>query len=243
MANLFGKDVAKILGNLLYVPVAGSCVILSLILAYRFRGKGDHGKAWIVFTIFIASWFVAEQIWMLYDLVYDIDPFPSTADSFYVAGYPLYFVFMLFYLKPMKKAISKKMLLFASLISIALVIPTLYFTIDVDSELNELDTVLAAIYPVADSIVLIPAMIGVTLFFKGEVNFLWMLMCLAIILNVVADTGFLIESQNDSYYTGSPLDILYLWAYALFSFGVYSHLKIFKTSSYKKKYYDVDELR
>ena len=243
MANFFGKDIAKIVGNSLYLPVAGTAVILSLILAYRFRAKGAHGKAWIIFTAFIVSWFVAEQLWMLYDLVYNIDPFPSTADLFYLTGYPLYFVFMMFYLKPVKKAISKKMLVSTSLISIAMVVPTIYFAIDVGSDMSEFERALAASYPIADAIILVPAMIGMVLFFKGEVNFMWSLMCLAIILNVVADTGFLITNLDDSYYTGGILDMLYLWAYVLFIFGMYSHIKIFKTHSYEKKYYDVEDLK
>ena len=243
IADFFGKDVAKIVGNSLYTPVAGIGVVLSLILAYRFRGEGTHGKAWIIFTVFIASWFVAEEIWMVYDLIYDIDPFPSPADLFYLLGYPFYFFFMIFYLKSVKKAISKKILISTSLISVAMVIPTLYFAIDVGSDISEFERVLAATYPIADAIILIPAMIGMVLFFKGEVNFMWSLMSLAIVLNVVADTGFLITNLDDSYYTGSLLDMLFLWAYVLFIFGIYSHIKIFKTHSYEKEYCDIEDLK
>src|SRR5260370_1287652 len=80
------------------------------------------------------------------------------------------------------------------------------------------------------SIVLIPSMIGVALFFKGKVNFLWSLLLIVMIFEVVADTAFQYFSLDNSYYTGHPVDILFLWSYLLFSFGLYDHIKIFKKS-------------
>ena len=243
ISNFFGKDVAKAMSDLLYAPVAGTTVILSLILATRFRAKGDHGKAWVIFSAFVACWFVAEQLWMLYELVYNEDPFPSYADVFYLSGYGFYLAFSFLYLRPVKTAISKKILIAACLISLTFTIPVLYLSIDLNSEMSIFDNVLAASYPIADAIVFVPAIIGMVLFFKGEVNFLWSLMCVAIVFNVVADTGFLIMTIDDAYYSGSPLDILYLWSYCLFSFGVYSHIKIFRTHSDKKRYFDLEDLR
>ena len=243
IANLVGHEVTTITTDLLYVPVPGALVVLSIIISTRFRVKGDHGKAWILFIGLAASWFIAEQIWIVYELIYHLDPFPSMADFFYIAGYPFLFSFLLYYLKPLKTAISKKMLLYASLVSITLLIPSLYMAYDTDSKISIFERLLALSYPIADSIVLVPALIGVILFFKGEVNFLWTLMCLAIILNVVADTGFLITSMDDSYYTGHPIDMLYLWAYILFSFGVYSHIQIFKKHNPIRKSQSLGDLR
>jgi hypothetical protein len=228
VANLAGQDVATLASDLLYIPVPGALAVLSIIIAARFNVKGEHGRAWILFVGLAVSWFIAEQIWIVYELVYQIDPWPSIADIFYLLGYPFLFLFSIYYLKPVKDAISKKTMTYASLAAITLLIPSIYMAYDTDSEISAFELTLALSYPVIDAIVLIPALIGVILFFRGEVNFLWSLVFMAIVLNVVADTGFLITSMDDSYYTGHPIDILYLWAYAMFSFGVYSHIQIFK---------------
>ena len=228
IANLLGQEMTKLTTNLLYVPIPGTLLVLSIIIAARFSVKGEHGRAWILFVGVAASWFIAEQIWLVYDLVYQTNPFPSLADFFYLAGYPFLFLFSIYYLKPLKDAISKKTLTYASLAAITLLVPSLYMASDKDSQISDFELALALSYPIADAIVLIPAIVGVILFFRGEVNFLWSLICVAIVLNVVADTGFLITSMDGSYYMGHPIDMLFLWAYILFSFGVYSHIQIFK---------------
>ena len=124
-----------------------------------------------------------------------------------------------------------------------LLIPSLYMASGQDSQIDDFELALALIYPIADAIILIPALIGVILFFRGEVNFLWSLICVAIILNVVADTGFLITSMDSSYYMGHPIDMLFLWAYILFSFGVYSHIQIFKRHNPRIRSQSLEDLR
>jgi hypothetical protein len=66
------------------------------------------------------------------------------------------------------------------------------------------------------------------LFFSGKVNFVWFLLLLGMLSFVIADTGFLVLSLDEEYYTGHPIDILYLWAYLFFLFGSYHYLRIFK---------------
>ena len=242
IANLLPDDNRTLLTDLLYVPIPASVLVLSILMALRFKMSGKHGKAWVVFVIFAASWFSAEQIWLVYELIFNIDPWPSVADFFYILGYPLLFVFSILYLQPVKKAISKKLVISSSLISISLLIFTFILAYEPDSSENEFEIALAASYPILDAIILCPALIGVSLFFRGEVSFLWSLMCIAIVLNVIGDIGFLMLNMTDSYYTGHPIDLLYSWAYILFAFGVYSHIRIFQ-SRIDEPYENASELR
>ncbi|MBI1829184.1 MAG: hypothetical protein HY222_07320 [Thaumarchaeota archaeon] len=229
-ATFFGKDVVKMVTDFTYIPVTGAFVILSTIISLRFRKTGNHGKAWLLFLGTAISWFIAETTWTVYELTYHLNPFPSTADAFYIAGYPLLFLFSTYYLKPFKKLISRKMIISTSLIAVSIMIPNLYMTVDNNSDESRFAMTLGAIYPIADSIVLVPALIGIFLFFRGEVNFLWTLLLIGILLEVIADTGFQYFTLNNSYYTGHPIDILFVWSYIIFSFGVYSHIQIFKKS-------------
>lgn len=242
LANLLGDETRTLITDLLFIPVPGAMLVLSISIAMRFHASGKHGKAWIIFTIFAISWFTAEQIWLVYELIYEIDPWPSVADFFYLSGYPFLFAFSILYLLPVRKAISKKLVISSLLITTALLIPTFSLAYQTNSSENDFEVALAASYPVLDAIILCPALIGVSLFFKGEVNFLWSLIYIAMVLNVIADAGFLMLSMNDSYYTGHPIDLLYLWAYVLFAFGVYSHIRIFH-SRIDEPYEDVNALR
>jgi len=228
VATFFGKEVVKMVTDFTYIPVAGILVVLSITISTRFRSTGNHGKAWLLFLGIAISWFIAETIWVINELVYHQNPFPSSADAFYLLGYPFLFLFSIQYLKPFKKSISKKMIISTSIIAILVLIPNLYMTLHNNSSENKFTIMLGAIYPIADAIVLIPAMIGIVLFFRGEVNFLWTLLLIGILFEVIADTGFQYFTLDNSYYTGHPIDILFIWSYILFSFGIYNHIQIFK---------------
>ena len=226
-ATFFGKEASKVVTDFTYIPITGVLVILSIIISSRFRKIGNHGKAWLLFLGIAISWFIAETTWTVYELVYHLNPFPSSADAFYIAGYPFLFLFSIYYLKPFKKLISRKMILLASLIAVSVLIPSLYMTILNNSNENKFAIALVAIYPVADAIILVPALIGIFLFFRGEVNFLWTMLLIGILFDVIADTGFQYFTLNNLYYTGHPIDILFIWTYIMFSFGVYGHIRIF----------------
>jgi hypothetical protein len=238
VANLYGKEVATTVSLTLYIPVTLSLVVLSIILSKRFGIKGDHGKAWILFSIFAILWFIAERISLYYNLATGEELFPSEADAFWLAGYPFLFVFMILYLKPMKNSITKKTIFLATAISITLLTLSLYIVSLEYMESDLLEFAVGLSYP----IILIPAIIGLTLFFGGKVNFLWTLMCIAIVFEAIADTGFLIASNDGSYYEGHPVDILFIWYYVIFSFGVYHHITIFKDHR-KDPYKNIEELR
>ena len=242
-SEYLGKEVTMKFTDLLFVPIPAVLVILSVISLRREGIRGTHGKAWIIFTIFAICWFVAEQIWTLDELVYHVKPFPSSADFFYLAGYPAYFVFSILYIKPVMKAISKKMVFSACLISAAVLIPNLYMTFNNNSDEDQFSIALGATYPIADAIVLVPSLLGVALFLGGKVNFLWLLMLIGVLINVVADTGFQYYSLDDSYYSGHPVDILYLWSYIVFAFGMYDYIKIFKKEKDKQRFFDQESLR
>ena len=241
IAEHIGKETAIVFANWIFVPIPGTMLILSIIMAKKHGVTGNHGKAWIAFAVFSACWFIADQVWLVEELFYHQKPFPSAADFFYIVGYPFYFIFAILYLKPFRKLITKKMIILSSLVSIAILAPSMYWTLEGNSDEDQFSIILGAIYPVADSIVLVPALIGVRLFFGGKVNFLWSLMLVGILVEVAADTGFQYFSLDDSMYTGHPVDILFLWSYMLLSFGIYDNIKVFKSKM--NSYKDTEDLR
>ncbi|TAK28613.1 MAG: hypothetical protein EPO37_00255 [Nitrosarchaeum sp.] len=217
--------------DLLYMIFPGIVVVFGVMLVFRYRLRGNHGISWILFTLAIASWYVGEMTYE-YDYGYDLENISTlTSDLFYIIGYPLFFGFTIFYLKPRKQIISKKMILISSLVSILFIIPSLYFTFNEEYQLDELTIFLYAIYPILDGVILIPSIIATFLFFRGQVNLLWSLILIATILFVIADTSYLVFSIEETYYPGHPVDILYVWSYILYAFGVLSHIRLYKKRS------------
>ena len=240
-SNIIGKEAAITLTDILYIPASAALLVLSVIATAIFRLKGDHGKSYLFFTCFVFMWFLAELIWTSSEITHP-QSFPAYDDFVYLGGYPFLAACMIYYLKPVKAAVSKLMISYGLVASSAFLIPTLY-VMYIGNPNAGLDQILwASIYPVSDAIVLFPAVLGLALFFRGQVSLLWSFTCIAIILNIVADSGFFFLNVSKSYYTGSPIDMLYLWAYILFAFGIYSHVKLYKRPK-KKSYDDIEDLK
>ena len=233
ITNLVSQDLAILSGNLTYLPTAGSFLVLTLLIAFRFGLGGTHGLAWFSFAGYAVSWFIAEVLWIHHELILQEEPFPSPADIFYVLGYPFLLMFFIAYLQPVRAAITKKAIAISCIVSVGVLIPSLYFVLGTVSDETSFATILGTIYPIFDSLVIIPALIGVVLFFKGQVNLMWSLVCMGVICLFAADTMFLLGNLDDSYYTGSPVEMLFHLNYVLLSFGVYSHLVLFEKKNLK----------
>lgn len=242
ISNIISEEVANVTTDLLHILASGILLILSGIIAASFKGKGDHGKAFLLFTVFVSFWFTAELIWLSTEFASYLLSFTVEADWLYLTGYPFLFSFSIYYLKPFRGAISRKLFLYTSIITMVFLIPSLYTMYSYNSNANLLEIVWAAIYPIADALVLFPAILGLALFFKGEVGLFWSLACIAITLNIIADSGFFFSYIDQSYYSGNPINILYLWSYILFAFGIHSHVRLHKKSK-MKSYDNVDDLK
>lgn len=60
------------------------------------------------------------------------------------------------------------MVLVSIAISITILLPSLYISEFENSDISEIAFVLALAYPVLDAIVLVPALIGMMMFYKGK---------------------------------------------------------------------------
>jgi hypothetical protein len=230
VSNFIGNDVAIFVGNLMYVPVSGALLIMSVLMISRFGMSGNIGLAWVSFGGYAISWFIAEMLWVVQEMYLKIDPFPSSADIFYIVGYPFLLMFFIAYLQPVRLAITKKMLVTSSSLAVGTLIPSMHLALEPSSSSDLLQSILSIIYPIFDAVIIIPALLGVALFFKGQVNFTWTLICLGTISVFVADTAFLFAQNEDSYYTGNPMEIMFYWSYILLTFGVSGHMKLFQRS-------------
>jgi hypothetical protein len=226
--NLYDKEIANIFSNSANVGTNLILSVLSFVILAKNSLSSIHGKAWLLFAIATTTWLVAEIIWMVYETVLEDIPFLSEADLFWLIGYPFFFVFLMLYIKPLKNAVSKKMIASAILISVAILGSSIYLLYD-PNLVVDLETFVAFSYPIADSVLLVPCLIGIGLFLGGKVNLMWALFCIGMSSFVIADTVYAFLILDDTFYSGDPSMILYVWGYTFLLFGVYEHIKIFNT--------------
>lgn len=240
--HYFWQDGLVLTSNVLNLGIVAPFAAFSLILTARNKTTGSFGKAWVCFAIFAVSWSIGEMIWAADELVFEQDPFPSAGDLFWLLGYPAYFVFAVSYIKPFRNSITKKIVALAVSASVVLMGFLVYYTIT-ESEMAGFEAALLASYPIGDAICLAPTIIGLALFLRGQVNFTWALLLIGMFSFVVADSAYQILSQSGQYYTGHPFDIVYIWAYVFFAFGVYHHLKVFRVQNQESRFHNQQSLR
>ncbi|MEM3143438.1 MAG: hypothetical protein QXW91_02280 [Candidatus Nitrosotenuis sp.] len=230
VTNLLGHSTANSVGYVMYGVLPAIPLVLALLNVQKFRMSGKHGFAWIIFAGALASRFIAEQLWTVYDKVFEIDPWPSEADFFYLLFYGLFAAFSILYLKPFMTSINRKKIVVSIAVSVAIFAPTMFHMVSIYEEQWEVkynDIIIGMLYPISDSIVIIPTVIALMLFFEGKVNFFWSAIFVGILCLIVSDTLFLMEEIDSTYEVGHPLDIGYFSTYVLFSFGLYHNMKVF----------------
>jgi len=210
-----------------YAIFPGVVTAYAAILAIKLhKQKNFESKGYAMFAVAAAFWFIAEQIWQLYDHVWEGEPFPSEADIFYMASYPLITVFLFLSLKPVIRKVPRNVWLFAIGLSFSLLIPSVLAAYDDMFEEDALPTIIALSYPVLSSIVLIPAIVGILFLAKKEASLSWMLILFGFIIYGVSDIFFLFTELDGTYYDGHPVDLMYLYSYTLIIFAFHVRLKL-----------------
>ena len=152
-------------------------------------------------TIALTLWTLAELTWTYYQLGLDIEnPFPSIADSFWLAGYP----FIIYFTYGMNKALSKGgfydreallMLSVSAGLTLGYVFNLTFGVADMLSATEgDMGWLISVLYPILDTIALIPSLLIVASFrgrrSKSAYSIVWLLISCSIIIVTIADIGF-----------------------------------------------------
>ncbi|MEX2193468.1 MAG: HAMP domain-containing sensor histidine kinase [Nitrosarchaeum sp.] len=218
----------------MYTIIPGTLIILSMYALSRTDKIQEISKKSLFFLILsFSSWFTAEQTWNLYEHVLGIDPYPSIADFFYILAPILMFISLIIFLHPLQSKIKKTDVIFASTLSILILIPILIITFQANSETEFFEIAIAMIYPIVDTILLIPAIIAILFSVRVEKNLFWIMILIGIVIFIIADDIFLFLVIYDEYYDGNPVDILWLTSYVIWIFAIYSLIDKSKKIKYK----------
>lgn len=220
----------------MYTIIPGILIILSMWALTRTDKIETISKNSLLFlSVSFILWFAAEITWNLFKHVLEIDPYPSIADFFYIAAPIFMCISLIIFLQPLQNKIKKTYVIFASLISILILIPILIVTFEANSKVTVLEIAIAIIYPIVDAVLLVPAIIAIFVSLKIKKNLFWIMILIGIIIFIIGDDLFLFLVINDLYYDGNPVDILWLTSYVIWSFSIYNLIYSSKKTKYNTK--------
>jgi hypothetical protein len=226
-------------GNILRPLVAGVAVTFSLIVVYRQKLDGLLGRAYASLAIGLVLWLAAELVWAYSSIVVRIEvPFPSLADVFWLLGYgPLgYHLFSTARLHRAFHNASKRIFVVSAAVSIF----SLVYILDIvsaslTSNLNNFTALAISItYPIADAIVIVPAVLTIAKSGRGELTAVpWIF--ISWIFTAVADALFGYTAVTNIAGDFSIWNLFYNAAYLIMAAGLYWHNKFFVMDDDKMK--------
>jgi len=214
--------------NVLF-QIAPGFAVLAGIYAFRKYGiKSIHGMSILLITIGIALWWLGEIVWMVFDIVLGIDPFPSVADVFYLLAYPIMFIGIVSELRLGKIKWTTKKVILSVVILLLLSVITYYYGIFMayDEEATLTENVVAISYGVGDLILLVGSIMLINLsveFTGGIFSKAWVVFVIGMLLTWAADVLFAIYYEPYEAMEWTYLQMDHLWTAGYLFFG-YSFL-------------------
>jgi hypothetical protein len=185
---------------------------LGIIAVYRHGVGGLHGKSYLFLTLGLISWFSADLtlLYNYYALGIEEQKFVTVTDGFWFIGYGFLSMHLFTVIKSLRwssnnsNVINLKFVIIGSLV---IVVVFVIFNglnlvssefIDVAKERVDLASVVVTVaYPILDLILIIPSSIVLIRLRKNYQHSIpWFLSSLSLLINAIADDGYLIDFVN-----------------------------------------------
>lgn len=210
--NQLDAATTNLVQNNLFLVAAGLCLARAWFVE-------EERTAWFVMALGAFAWFPAETLYHLVISRMDPVPFPSITDAFWLASYPCFYAGLVLLARSRLRRRGSALwldgltgALAAAAIGAAVVLEVVLPTLG--GSLSVVATNLA--YPLAD-LILIGFVVGMVALSGWRPGRTWTLLGFGLLFLVLADSIYLIQSAQGSYFAGAPVDAL--WTAALLLVG------------------------
>jgi diguanylate cyclase (GGDEF)-like protein len=206
-----GSDAARLV---LYNGLGLSSVVATLVGVGRYRPR-DRAP-WLLFAAGRLSFVIADVIFYAYDNILHVERFPSVADGFYLACYPLLVAGLLLLIRRRSAGHDRAALVDAAIITTGVALLAWEFLIVPyvrDPALTLPERLVSIAYPLAD--ILLLAVVVRLAVGAGSRPAAYRLLAASVIALLLVDAVYAWLSLTSGYHTGSPIDVGWMAFYAL----------------------------
>jgi signal transduction histidine kinase len=140
--------------NVLYNVGEAGAILAIAVFVSRYRPSAAH--AWLLLAGGLSMFWIGDMLWAVYEIG-GRDPYPSPADIFYIAGYPLLAAGLFAATRRRMPIIDTRAPIDAAIVAVGALLFQWFYVIGptlADSTLSLTETVVTITYPVADVILL-----------------------------------------------------------------------------------------
>jgi hypothetical protein len=193
--------------------------ITSMIVGFRYGMTNVFTRSYVLLGIGFLCVTIGETLYFIFDIVFDIDPFPSFADVFFLLFYPFVLAHLVINLKFFKPKYSKKIIFW--LVCFPTVYALSFFTFY--KHTDNIVTMITVGYVVPSSISLALAVVGANLFRQGIIGATWSILLIGMISISSADVWYSYLETSDSYSLDHPVNILWYAGYWIVTYALLKH--------------------
>ena len=200
--------------------VAGTAFVIAL----RYGLSEVFGKSYLIYGLGSFSVFLAELTYYAYDTIYGIDPYPSIADIFFFALYPLVIFHIIINYRFFKSKITINQK--AILIVIPLFI-TVIFAVYSLQEIGEtnFDFYYGLIFVAGASVTLSLAAFGALVFRGGLLGTVWALLLFGVLVFTIGDVWYYYLEVVEEYDLFHPVNLFWYVSDGIIIYALYKHSK------------------
>jgi hypothetical protein len=196
--------------------------VIGFFIAIRYRKSLVFGKSYMFLAIGYLGIFLGEVTYAIYDIVYNIEPYPSIADIFFFIQYPLITAHLILNIKFFSPKISNRVKLWVAIMPISILI--LYGALS-ETEITEFDFYYGAIFVYFSALTLSFAVVGAVIFKEGVIGKAWFLLVIGILFNTMGDTWYYNLELFDAYDLLHPVNMFWYAGYWLVMYALIKHKK------------------
>lgn len=206
--------------NPLVVAIMGFSVVL------KYKRSHVFGKSHLALSFGFLSIFLAEVTYMLYDLIYNIEPYPSIADVFFFMLYPFLLIYLFLNIKFFAVKISKRAKTWIIFMPLVVLLGyTILSTTEAEIEIFEFYFFYGTIFVYAVTLTLGVAVIGAIIFKEGAIGKAWIILVSGILLLTIGDIWYYNLELFDAYELVHPVNMFWYAGYWIIIYALYKHKK------------------
>lgn len=232
----FSEQAVTAIGDYSQFAITAFATGLLFWAASRFSERERLRTQLRLFGVGIGLFALGQAIWTYYEVILATEvPYPGWPDVFFVASYlPMAYALILALLSfrrltsvvlPMVMAVAVGAVGFGALWVV------IFADIMADPEISLLEKLLGAAYPFLDIVVNVPLAVALVLIAvrmgTGRIAWPWWAVIVGLCIVAAADTAFTVTTANDTYATGSIIDLGWTLGYSTIAWGgmlaVYVH--------------------
>lgn len=200
--------------------------IIGFYVAYRYGRSQVFGKSYIALSLGFLSIFLAEVTYMVYDIIYNIEPYPSIADVFFFLLYPCLLIYLFLNIRffiPKLGKLAKSWIIIMPLAT--LLGYSILSTTEAEISILEFDFYYGIIFVYAVTLTLSVAIVGAFILKAGVIGKAWIILVSGILLLTIGDIWYYNLELFERYDLTHPVNMFWYAGYWAVTYALIKHKK------------------